>query len=98
MSKYNVIIAKRADKMLLLHAEFLSKVSLPAARKLLKEFKEVIVNMEENPFFYQIDDDLNLPSGKYRRALFLQRYRVLCCIIENTVYVDAIIDCRQEPM
>ena len=96
MAKYNVVIARRADEMLLRHTEFLSRVSLPAARKLLSAFEEVIGNLEENPFLYQIDDDSNLPEGKYRRALFLERYKVLYCIEENMVYVDAVVDCRQD--
>ena len=95
MLKYRVIIASRADKMLLRHAEFLSRVSLPAVRKFLHAFEELISNLEENPHLYQVDDDSNLPSGKYRRAVFLERYKVIYCMEEKTVYVDAVVDCRQ---
>ena len=97
MAKYKVIFSRRSDEMLLRHTEFLSRVSIPAARKLLAAFKELIGNLEDNPFLYQVDDDPNLPSGKYRRALFLERYKVLYCIEETTVYVDAVVDCRQDP-
>ena len=96
MARYNVVIARQTDEMLLCHTEFLSKVSIPAARKLLSAFEEVIDNLEENPFLYQIDDDSYLPEGKYRRALFLKRHKVLYCVEENTVYVDAVVDCRHD--
>ena len=41
--KYSVILARQADKMLLLHTEFLARVSPPAARKLLADFKRAAV-------------------------------------------------------
>lgn len=97
MGKYTVIVAGRADKMLLRHTEFLARVSIPAAKLLLKAFDELICNLEENPYLYQIDDDLNLPQGKYRRAIFLERYKALYCIEEDKVYLDAVVGCRQDP-
>ena len=97
MTKYKVIVSRRSDEMLLRHTEFLSRVSIPAARKFLIAFEELICNLEDNPFLYQTDNDPNLPSGKYRRAMFLTRYKMLYCIEEETVYVDAVVDCRQDP-
>ena len=37
--KYKVLLATRADKMLLSHTAFLSRVSTVAARRLLDDFK-----------------------------------------------------------
>lgn len=92
--KYNVFISKKAKDMLLLHLRFLSQVSISAAKILTKEFSEILDKLASNPFQFQEEVDLNLPRGKYRRAVFLRRYKVVFTVSEHDIYVDAIIDCR----
>ena len=97
--KYNVIIAERADKMLLAHTQFLAKVSIPATRKLVADFKTIMNNLKKNPLQYVYADDFDVPKiplRTYRKCIFYGRYKVLFLIEGNTVYIDAIIDCRQE--
>ena len=91
---YEVIISKRAREMLLRHTLFLSYVSLPAAKILRQEFNIVINKLRENPMQFQVEEDLNLPKGKYRRAVFAKRNRIVYSIRETSVYVDSIVDCR----
>lgn len=93
--KYDVFVSKKAKEMLLLHVRFLSQVSVSAAKILRKEFSEIVDKLEANPFQFQEEVDLNLPRGKYRRAVFLRRYKVVFFVCGHEVYVDAIIDCRQ---
>ena len=50
LKTYNVILARRADGMLLAHTEFLAKVSPAVARKLLTDFKKAIERIANNPF------------------------------------------------
>ena len=95
MEKYRIIVARRVKVQLLNHITFLSKVSIPAAKRLRNSFKDTLVRLEENPFQFPIDSvfaGLNLP---YRKALFEKRYKVLFTVEDNTVFIDSVIDCRE---
>jgi len=97
--KYKVILATQADRMLLSHTEFLSRVSIPTARKLIAEFKITKKNLSFNPHNYPYADDVDvpdIPQRTYRKCVFYGRYKALFLIDGNAVYIDAILDCRQE--
>lgn len=96
MAKYRVILARRVEQMLLRHTEFLSRVSTPAAKAFYKEFEDSLRRMSENPYQFPQDDDLNLPAGQYRKAIFSKRYKALFSIERQTVYLDAVLDCRMD--
>jgi len=97
--KYKVLLAGRADKMLLAHTEFLSRVSIVAARRLLNDFKKVTAFLAENPLQFPFADELDVPDippETYRKCLFDKRYKAIYLVGGNEVYIDAIIDTRQE--
>ena len=94
--KYRVIMSRKADEMLVTHVRFLAQVSISAAKILRNEVAFVLKSFEDNPYLYQLEADLNLPAGKYRRVVFAKRYKAIFFISGDTVYVDAIVDCRQE--
>lgn len=96
MAKYKLVFAKRVDQMLLRHTEFLTRVSISAAKQFYSEFKDILHRMEENPHQFPVDDDLNLPEGQYRKALFARWYKALFMVTEHIVYLDAIVDCRMD--
>jgi plasmid stabilization system protein ParE len=99
VSKYNVTLSRRADNLLIAHTEFLARVSVPAARRLLAEFRKVSGVLEETPFQYPFADELDVPGippETYRKCVFGGRYKAIFLIEGNEVLVDAIIDCRQE--
>jgi plasmid stabilization system protein ParE len=54
---YTVILARKADRMLIAHTEFLARVSLSAARKLLASFRAARTSLSENPLLYPYADD-----------------------------------------
>jgi len=96
---FEVILSRRSDKMLLSHTEFLARVSPAAARKLLSDFKKVTKKLTDNPFQFPFADELDalsIPPETYRKSLFYARYKALFVIEKDVVYIDAIIDCRQE--
>lgn len=37
-----------------------------------------------------------LPAKTYRKCLFYGRYNILYEVGDKSVYIDAIVDCRQE--
>lgn len=96
MGKHRIIIAGKARVQLLNHISFLSKVSVPAARQLRDSFAVVLSRLKENPYQFPIDQvfsQLNLP---YRKALFDERYKVLFTVEDDVVFIDSVVDCRQQ--
>ena len=97
--KFNVKLAKRAEKMLLAHTKFIAQVNLSAARRLVLEFKKIEARLTENPYQFPYADELDVPGippETYRKCLFDGRYKALILIEEHVVFIDAVIDCRQE--
>ncbi len=93
--KYDSIVSKKADEMLVSHVRFLAHVSIPAAKVLRDEFSSVLGTLKDNPFQFQLEEDLGLPSGKYRRVVFATRYKAIFSVFEHTVFIDAIMYCRR---
>ena len=60
------------------------------------EFAKVLDTLEQNPFQFPPELDYNLPDGAYRKALFSKWYKVIFSVAGNTVYLDAVLDCRQD--
>ena len=81
--------------MLIQHTKFLARVSVPAAKKMISEFELVLDSLEENPYQYPSDDDYNLPKDMYRKALFCKWYKALFSVSGTKVFLDAVVDCRQ---
>ena len=95
MAKYQVITSSKIDSQLLQHVSFLSRVSIPAAKRFRKDYAEVLDRLGKNPFQFPFDADPNLPSDLYHKALFSKWYKALFIIEGSTVYLDAVVDCRQ---
>lgn len=93
---YQVIIASDANGRMYDHFEFLARVSVNAANRLLDELLKDIRNLRTDPFRYPVYSRPYLPVGKYRYILSNKRYRIVYQIIGNQVFVDDIQDCRQD--
>lgn len=93
---YTVVFASRVDAQLLKHTEFLARVSVPAAKAFRNAFAQLLEELETNPFRFPVETDLNLPKELYRKALFAKRYKALFSVQGSTVYLDAVVDCRQD--
>lgn len=96
MGNYTVTVSRRADAMLVRHARFLANVSVPAAKGLTKDFSKVLDALEDNPFQFPVETEYELPPGQYRKALFCKRYKTLFTVEGKDVYLDAVLDCRQD--
>ena len=98
-NKYNVTLARRVERMLMAHTEFLSRVSVAAARRLLVDFKKKTRLLAANPQQFPFADELDapgIPPQTYRKCIFDERYKALYLIEGTDVFIDAVIDCRQE--
>lgn len=94
-SKYHVIVSERAMQMLVSHAAFLAQVSPEAAERLTAEFEKAANSLETMPQRCPWLSGEYIPKNAYRFILFEKRYMIIFQIIDNTIYVDYVVDCRQ---
>jgi len=95
MAKYTVIIASRVDQQLIKHIQFLANVSIEAARSLRVEYVKVLNRLEDNPYQFPLETDPVLRESGYYKAIFFKKYKAEFLVEDNTVYLDAVVDCRQ---
>ena len=94
--KYKVIISDRARESFALHLRFLAQASKSAAVKLKHRFLQEIRSLEEMPQRYPFFNEEYIPVNKYHKLYVESWYLVLYQIRDDTVYVDWIVDCRQD--
>jgi plasmid stabilization system protein ParE len=94
--KYTVTVSTEAMNMLMEHVEFLAQVSETAAMRLISQFQAYTEKLETMPEAYPWLYDTLLPEHKYRKVLFERRYLIVYQIEDNNVYIDAVVDCREE--
>lgn len=94
--KYTVIVSDKAASMLVNHVRFLANVSAEAAKKPHKEIITEIRALEFMPESYPWLSCDEIPANKYRKKLAAKRYLLIYQIKDSTVYVDYVLDCRQE--
>ncbi len=94
--KYNVVISDETAQMLVLHARFLAQVSEVAAERLIEEFNEKARSLEKFPERNPWLADPLISTGKYRKFLINKRYMLIYKIKGDAVYVNAMVDCRQD--
>ena len=94
--EYAVIIQNPAAQMLLEHARFLAQVSEDAALRLTDEFVNKAKTLEDMPERcpWLICD--GIAERKYRKLIFEKHYMLVFQIVDKTVYVDAMLDCRTD--
>ena len=93
---YTVIIQTPAVDMLIEHARFLAQVSENAADRLADEFFAKSKALERIPERCPWLSGYSIPEKKYRKLIFEDSYMLVFQIIGDTVYIDAMVDCRSE--
>jgi len=92
---YHVIIDPAANDRMYDHFEFLARMSVPAANKLLDNLITDIMSLESMPFRNPVYNRPYLQPDKYRYMISNKRYRIVYQVDGNFVYVDDIQDMRQ---
>ena len=94
--QYEIIISHRAKIQIENHVAFLAKINIKSAKllkeNLIKDIKSLKIIPQRHNFF--ICDFI--PPNKYRKMLSQKRYLLIYQIRDNIVYVDFVIDCRQD--
>ena len=94
--EYTVVISDEATQMLVSHSRFLAQVSESAAFQLIAEFECKVNSLKTFPECNPWLSDPLLPAGKYRKLLMAKKYLLIYQVKGNTVYIDAVVDCRQD--
>ncbi len=94
--KYRVVISDRAREMLAKHIRFLAKVNKDAASRLKIRLIEEIRSSQELPHRFPFFNEPFMPVNKYHKMFVENWYLVLFQIKDETVYVDWIVDSRQD--
>ena len=82
--------------MLVSAAAYLAKINPTAAQKLIDTFEEAVQSLETMPYRCPWLNAECLPVNKYHSLLFDRRYLLIFLIRDKTVYVDYVVDCRQD--
>ncbi len=94
--QYKVIVSDRARQMLAGHVRFLAQKSPAAARKVKNDLMDAIRSLHQMPERCPFLNAEFIPLNKYHKMFVEKWYLILYQIKDQTVYVDYIIDCRQD--
>jgi len=94
--RYTVVIQSPATEMLMAHARFLAQVSESAATRLIDEFVSKAKSLEHMPERCPWLTDAAIPHHKYRKLIFENNFMLVFMIKDDSIYVDAMVDCRQD--
>ena len=95
MDKYKVLVSPKAKEMLDEHIEFLTQVNVASARNKKEEIMKGLRSLSNMPARFPLFESKYIKSGKYHKMYIEKWYLVLYQIIDDTVYVEYIIDCRE---
>ena len=95
-NKHRMIVSERATQMLISHAAFLAQVSPEAAERLTAEFEKTANSLELMVQRCPWLTGEYIPRNAYRFILFEKRYMIIFQIVDDIVYADYVVDCRQD--
>ncbi len=95
-NEYTVIVAERALQQLSVHTAFLAENSPAAAETLVTHFEEALRSLEYMPNRCPWLRGEFIPQYVYRFLIFDKRYLVIFQVADGVVYVDHVVDCRQD--
>lgn len=94
--KYQVIVSSEAAQQLVSHAAFLANVSAEAAERLVQSFESAAASLRSTPLRCPYLRGSFIPANTYRFLSIEKRYLLLYQVRDQRVYVDYVVDCRQD--
>ena len=94
--QYKLIVSDRSRQMLAGHVRFMAQKNPSAARKVKNELMDAICSLKEIPERFPFLEAEFIPPNKYHKMFVEEWYLILYQIKDQTVYVDYIVDCRQD--
>ncbi len=93
---YKMIVSKRARHMLVGHVRFLAQKNPTATRRTKNELMNAIHSLYAMPGRFPFLNAKFIPPNKYHKMLVEKWYLILYQVKDQMVYVDYIVDCRQD--
>jgi len=94
--EYKVIVSDRDRQILAGHVCFLAQKNPFAARRVKNNLMDTIRSLYQMPERFPFLDSEFIPPNKYHKMFVEKWYLILYQIKDQTVYVDYIVDCRQD--
>jgi plasmid stabilization system protein ParE len=95
-TEYKLFISDKAKRMMKSHIRFIAEVNKDAAKAKKNEFAKALASLSQYPQRFPFLDGDYITPNKYRKMFVEKYYLVLYQIKENCVYVDYVVDCRQD--
>ncbi|MDD2294761.1 MAG: type II toxin-antitoxin system RelE/ParE family toxin [Eubacteriales bacterium] len=96
MTEYHVVVSDHAKLDAGNHVAFLAEKSEEAARELQTRLITAIRTLCEMPMRYPFFNEPYIPPNKYHKMFVAKYYLVLYQVKDDHVFVDMILDARQE--
>lgn len=96
IKRYKIIISQRAKTEIENHVNFLARVNIESAKSLKTNIINDIKSLEVMPQRNSFLTNEFIASNKYHKMVCQKRYLLLYQIKDDTVYLDFVIDCRQD--
>ncbi|KKM10887.1 plasmid stabilization protein [Clostridiales bacterium PH28_bin88] len=94
--QYKIIVSDRSRQMLASHVRFMAQKSPSAARVVKNKLMDAIRSLKVMPERFPFLEAEFIPPNKYHKMLVEKWYLILYQIKDQRVYVDYIVDCRQD--
>ena len=93
---YQVIVFDRAKRMLVDHVRFLAQVNKEATRKTGENLAAAFRSLGSMPERFPFLNEEYLPPNKYHKMFVANWHFVLYQVKNTAVYVDYVLDCRED--
>ena len=94
--RYKVVVSPLAAQELDGQVAWLAQESETAARRHLEAFREAASSLATFPLRRRFLDDGCLPRNTYRGLLYAAHYLAIYQVKDDTVFIDAVADCKQD--
>ena len=94
--KYKVVISEKARNQIGQHVLFVANVNKESARRLKARIISQLLSLSELPRRYAYLNGENIERNRYRKMPLENRYIAVYHITDSTVYIDYVLDCRQD--
>ena len=96
MDKMRVVVSDEALRQMGNCVLFIAGENLEAAQRLRQRLVEAVRSLEEMPARYPFFNEPYVPANKYHKMFVEKYYLVLYQVKDDHVFVDMILDARQE--
>lgn len=94
--KYNVVISDKAKKQIAEHVSFVANVNKDSARQMKGRIIEALKSLSDMPRRCPFLNGELIEKNYFRKMPLEGRYLAIYHIISSTVYINYVLDCRQD--